>query len=133
MNLIVKCFVLYVEKCKTNLLISLASTSSVSDGADDPGPRESRVSEETRAAGHRQAVRVRPRVRVRHGCDHCGLNHPLQVLTGGYGINRWNKGTARARHVYSVLLWRRKKSIRIKPFFYGDVTTEVQTFMKKLD
>lgn len=65
--------------------------------------------EEAGTAGHREAVWVRARVWVRHRCDDCGLNHPLQVLAGGYGINGWNKGTARARHVNSVLLKRKKK------------------------
>lgn len=113
-------FVLYVktsfvglilsdEKCNTDLLISLASTPGVADGPDDPGPCEGCVTKEARATRHRQAVRVRPGIWIRHGCDYCGLNHPLQVLTGRYGINCWNKGTARARHVYSVLLWEKKK------------------------
>lgn len=96
-------------KRNTDLFVSLTSTAGVADGPDDPGPCESRVAEEARAARHRQAVRVRPGVRIRHGCDYCGLNHPLQVLTGRYGINCWNKGTTRTRHVYSVLLWRKKR------------------------
>lgn len=62
------------------------------------------MAEEAGTAGHREAVRVRARVRIRHRSDDCGLDHPLQVLAGGYGINGWNKGTARSRHVNSVLL-----------------------------
>lgn len=55
-------------------------------------------------AGHGVAVWVRAGVGARHGGDHGGLNHPLQLLACGYGIDGGNKGTAGSRHVRSKLL-----------------------------
>lgn len=98
----------WTKKNQTNLFISLASSSGIADGADDPRACEGCVVEEAGTAGHWEAVWMRAWVWIRHWCDDCGLDHPLQVLAGGYGINGWNKGTARSGHVDSVLLKRKK-------------------------
>lgn len=54
-------------------------------------------------------IRVRSRVRARHGGDDGRLHHPLQVLAGGDCIDGGYEGTVGARHVDPVLLQKKKK------------------------
>lgn len=108
-----KCFenILGVVSIYTNLLISLASPPGIANGSDDPWSCKCCMAEEAWATRHGQTIWVRSGVWIRHRGNYSGLNHPLQVLTGSYGINSWNKGTARAGHFYSVLLWRKKRGL----------------------
>ena len=93
----------------SHLLISLASTTSIPNGADHPWPGQSRVPQHGRTTGHREPIGVWACVWVGHWRDDCGLNHPLQILAGGNGINSGNKGTTGARHVDPVFLLKRKR------------------------
>lgn len=50
------------------------------------------------------AVGMRARVGTWHGGDHSGLDHPLQVLAGGYGVQSRDKSAARSWHIYPEFL-----------------------------